>query len=122
MKLLESACLACATLVMVLPAQGFAQSSPAQQATETTVIQSAGFDQPVAMTTLQELRGGSEFVHNEMDLAGTTSNNSAINVATGSNTISSGAFSSMSGVPLVIQNTGANVLIQNAMIVNLKMN
>lgn len=107
---------------MVLPAQGFAQSSPAQQATETTVIQSAGFDQPVAMTTLQELRGGSEFVHNEMDLAGTTSNNSAINVATGSNTISSGAFSSMSGVPLVIQNTGANVLIQNAMIVNLKMN
>lgn len=120
MKLLESACLACATLVMVLPAQGFAQSSPDQQA--STVIQSTGFDKPVAMATLEELRGGSEFVHNEMDLTGTTSHNAAINVATGSNTISSGAFSSMSGIPLVIQNTGANVLIQNAMIVNLKMN
>lgn len=122
MKLLDSACLACAALAMVLPAQAIAQSSPVQQASQSTVIQSAGFDKPVAMATLEEHRGGSEFVHNDMTLAGTTSGNTAINVATGTNTISAGAFSSMSGLPVVIQNSGANVLIQNALILHLQMN
>jgi hypothetical protein len=42
-------------------------------------------------------------------------------VATGANTIAGGAFSGMSGLPLVVQNSGANVLIQNAVIVNVKM-
>ncbi|MEO7401694.1 MAG: hypothetical protein ABIV07_13180 [Polaromonas sp.] len=122
MKITHSPWLAVVALAIVLPTQAFAQSSPVLQATESSVAQTAGFDKPVSTATLERLRGGSEFVHNEMDLTGTTSNNTAINVPTGSNTISSGAFSNMSGMPLVIQNTGANVLIQNAMIVNLKMN
>jgi hypothetical protein len=45
----------------------------------------------------------------------------ADHVATGANTIAGGAFSGMSGLPLVVQNSGANVLIQNAVIVNVKM-
>jgi hypothetical protein len=57
-----------------------------------------------------------------MKLAGTTAGNTAIDVATGTNTISAGAFSNMSGLPLVVQNSGANVLIQNAVILNLQMN
>ena len=55
-------------------------------------------------------------------LAGTTAGNTAVNVATGTNAISAGAFSNMSGLPIVIQNSGANVLIQNAVILNLQMN
>jgi hypothetical protein len=43
-----------------------------------------------------------------------------VNVNTGSNAIGTGAFSAMSGIPIVVQNTGANVLIQNAVILNLK--
>ncbi|MFZ2388886.1 MAG: hypothetical protein WAW69_13895 [Polaromonas sp.] len=122
MKLLHSPWLAAVALAIVLPAQTFAQSSPVEQATESTIAQTAGFDKPVSTATLEELRGGSEFVHNDMTLTGTTSGNTAINVATGTNTISAGAFSSMSGLPVVIQNSGANVLIQNALILNLQTN
>ena len=81
-----------------------------------------GFDKPVEAATLEAYRGGREVVINDMTLAGTTANNTAINVATGTNAISAGAFSNMSGMPLVIQNSGANVLIQNAVILNLQMN
>jgi len=49
-------------------------------------------------------------------------NNSARNVTTGDNNISAGSFANMSGLPTVIQNSGANVLIQNATILNLQMN
>ena len=48
------------------------------------------------------------------------SGNSATHVNTGSNTISDGSFANMSGLPVVIQNTGANVLIQNATVINLQ--
>jgi hypothetical protein len=41
-------------------------------------------------------------------------------VLTGNNTITEGSFSNASGLPMVIQNTGANVLIQNATIVNIQ--
>jgi hypothetical protein len=34
--------------------------------------------------------------------------------------IAGGSFSNASGLPTVIQNTGANVLIQNATIVNVR--
>jgi hypothetical protein len=40
---------------------------------------------------------------------------------TGANTIDAGSFANMSGIPVVIQNSGANVLIQNATIINLQL-
>jgi hypothetical protein len=61
-------------------------------------------------------------VSNDMTLNGTTSNNSARNVNTGENTISAGSFANMAGLPIVVQNTGANVLIQNAVILHVQMN
>ena len=79
------------------------------------------FAQPVDAKNLAEMRGGAQ-THNDMLLDGTTADNSAYKVNTGSNAISSGSFSNMSGIPVVIQNTGANVLIQNAVILNLQMN
>lgn len=76
----------------------------------------------VDSSTLETYRGGSLQVRNDMVLAGTTADNTAHHVNTGNNAISAGAFSNMNGIPLVIQNSGANVLIQNAVIVNLQMN
>jgi hypothetical protein len=117
-----------AALVVALPVQAMAQTSPVQHNAVGTVAQGTersgftGFDKPVETATLEGYRGGREVVVNDMTLAGTTANNTAINVATGTNTISAGAFSNMSGMPLVVQNSGANVLIQNAVILNLQMN
>ena len=48
-------------------------------------------------------------------------NNSATDVVTGANIITNGSFANMSGLPVVIQNSGANVLIQNATVINLQL-
>jgi hypothetical protein len=108
-----------------VPAQGMAQTPMADEATAipaTPDVDRAGFDKPVAAAKLASLRGGTEVVSSDMQLSGTTASNTATNVATGTNAISAGSFSNMSGLPIVIQNTGANVLIQNAVILNLQMN
>lgn len=75
----------------------------------------------VDAATLARQRGGTQ-VRNDIALAGTTADNSASHVTTGNNAINAGAFASMSGLPVVIQNSGANVLIQSAVILNLQMN
>lgn len=69
---------------------------------------------------LAALRGGTDTPWSDMRLNGTVGNNAATNVVTGANIISEGAFSNASGLPMVIQNSGANVLIQNATIVNVQ--
>jgi hypothetical protein len=81
-----------------------------------------GLGPPLGDTELAALRGGTDTtrVFNDMRLRGTTSNNSAVNVRTGSNTIADDALGQVAGIPVVIQNTGANVLIQNAVIVNVQ--
>jgi hypothetical protein len=79
------------------------------------------FDAPaVAADQLGLMRGGADTVSNDMSLSGTVANNTAVNVATGMNTISNGSFSNASGLPVAIQNSGANVLIQNATIINVQ--
>jgi hypothetical protein len=69
---------------------------------------------------LEASRGGADTTRNDMKLDGVVTGNSATNVSTGANVIDSGAFSNMSGIPVVIQNSGANVLIQSATIINLQ--
>ena len=69
---------------------------------------------------LEHLRGGSATPWSDMKLNGAVSGNSAMAVTTGANVITEGAFSNASGLPMVIQNSGANVLIQNATIVNVQ--
>jgi hypothetical protein len=119
-------CAALATgFAFALPTQLMAQTSSAGPATTTAhphSAGSAGFDKPVPTTKLAGYRGGTDVVSNDMRLSGTTAGNTAVNIATGTNAISAGSFSNMSGLPIVIQNTGANVLIQNAVILNLQMN
>ncbi len=57
----------------------------------------------------------------ESELLGTVSDNVATQVTTGSNQITGGAFAGMSGVPVVIQNTGNNVLIQSSTVINVQL-
>ena len=121
MKFLDGFWLGCAVLGMALPAAAIAQTSIVRPATGEAVLNSAGFDHPVATASLETHRGGTQ-VFNDMQLAGTTAGNTATGVVTGANAISAGAFANMSGLPVVIQNSGANVLIQNAIILNLQMN
>ncbi len=113
-----------AVLAIALPAQVFAQASPGAQSDAFTFSARAngGFDNPVAAASLEDYRGGTDTVNNDARLAGTTAGNAATNVATGTNNINAGSFANMTGLPVVIQNSGANVLIQNSTILNLQLN
>ena len=81
---------------------------------------------PVAADQLDAQRGGADTkVNNTLTnitqtntLNGTVDNNSASNIVSGNNAISGGAFQGTTGFPMVIQNSGSNVLIQNATILN----
>lgn len=113
----------CLVLGIMLPATVAAQSAQPERDTVGADTRSVAFvAQPVDADTLARTRGGAEVVNNDMTLRGVTANNSARNVTTGDNSISAGSFANMSGLPTVIQNSGANVLIQNATILNLQMN
>ncbi len=81
---------------------------------------SDGIGIALSATALDDLRGGSDLVFNDMQLKGTVANTRASQVITGSNAISEGSFANASGLPTVIQNSGANVLIQNATILNVQ--
>lgn len=70
---------------------------------------------------LGKQRGGTDpGTLSNMKLNGVVANNNASNLTTGNNTISDGAFAGINGVPLVVQNSGNNVLIQSATILNVQ--
>lgn len=71
---------------------------------------------------LAENRGGADTHLSELRAVGTVNDVSVWNTVTGHNTITEGALAGASGLPMVIQNSGNGVLIQNATIVNLDMN
>ncbi|MEO6170309.1 MAG: hypothetical protein ABIO84_05180 [Lysobacter sp.] len=78
----------------------------------------AGFGAAIDSVTLDALRGGD--VDNDLRNNGIVNDNHAENVNSGTNTLTGSAFSNASGISTVIQNSGSNVLIQNAMIVNVQ--
>ena len=65
--------------------------------------------------------GKDDTMHAEAVLGGTVGNNTAINTVSGSNIIDGGSFANSQGLPVVIQNSGSNVLIQNATVINLRL-
>jgi hypothetical protein len=111
-----------ATLAVALPVASMAQPVPVAPSEDTRSAAALAFSSPVSADMLEEHRGGSAAVRSEMTLTGNTSGNTAINVAAGNNAINAGSFSNLSGLPVVIQNSGANVLIQSALILNLTIN
>lgn len=103
-------------------AAGTDESNQAQAANETAAAGgSLAFSQSVVLDTdLDGQRGGQDLHISEMDLKGVVGQNVATNLTTGGNFIGEGAFGNAAGIPLVVQNSGNNVLIQNAVIVNVK--
>jgi hypothetical protein len=101
------------------------QDEPAKQDTkpEASVPAKSGlsvdFGPAADVDKLDKSRGGAE-TKNDMKLDGVVTGNSTTNVNSGANVIDSGAFANMSGIPVVIQNSGSNVLIQSATIINLQ--
>lgn len=80
----------------------------------------AVFGVAAADDLLARARGGTDTTTITTRLTGDVSGNSATNFTTGANVIQGGSFANMSGIPIVVQNTGANVLIQNATVINLQ--
>lgn len=77
---------------------------------------------PAAQHTLDMHRAGAD-TRVELNLQesnGTVEDNLAIHTVSGRNTITEGAFANSSGLPIAIQNSGNNNLIQNSVILNLK--
>ena len=74
------------------------------------------FERPVSLESLDDLRGGDS----RSGVNGEVGNNSVEGVVSGDNRINTRSFAGASGITTVIQNTGANVLIQNGMVVNVQ--
>lgn len=101
-------------LLLALCSAGWAQ---AQYAAPPPVA----LGEPLSDVQLQAYRGGFDTVHNDLRLQGTVTENSAVNVLSGNNAIADSAFANASGLPMVIQNSGSNVSIQNATVVNVQL-
>lgn len=94
-----------------------AQSSAS--ATDVAARPVEGLGKRVDSSTLARLSGGNETTET-MTLNGTVASNTVDHVVNGANVISTGAFDGAMGLPMVIQNSGNGVLIQNATIVNVQ--
>lgn len=90
------------------------------EVSQPTPLQNFSGGSALDVEALDAYRGGTEVV-NDMKLNGVVSDNQAYNLNTGNNTITGGALAGASGMPMLIQNSGNNVLIQNATIVNVQM-
>ncbi|RDI98079.1 hypothetical protein DVT68_13430 [Dyella solisilvae] len=73
----------------------------------------------VDTSTLADMSGGTEIIQNT-SLTGTVSNDSADHVISGYNLITGGSLAGEAGIPVVIQNSGSNVLIQNATVLTVQ--
>lgn len=112
------------------PVSGTAERQRAPAA-DVNSADGKGNADPLAASVIDEgrlgtARGGAEpepvnLTLNTNNSTGSVSGNVATNLTTGSNNISDSAFSNSAGVPVVIQNTGNNVLIQNSTILNLQL-
>jgi hypothetical protein len=82
------------------------------------------FNQTIPTETLAAERGGAVQINNETQIIntntvnGTVTDVTVLNNTTGNNSVDGGAFTGAQGFPMVIQNSGNGVLIQNATILN----
>jgi hypothetical protein len=112
--------------LMLLLACGFTPKLFAAE--QTNKAQQFGSEQAIASDQLEQSRGGADTTNNSVttitnsnDVNGSVDHNSATNVVSGNNTIDGGAFAGANGFPMVIQNSGSNVLIQNSTILTLEL-
>jgi hypothetical protein len=87
----------------------------------STLSKSNGvFDAAISDDMLAGQRGMA-LITNTNDLDAALHSNSATDVVTGYNMVSEGSLTNNAGLSTVIQNSGNNVLIQNAVILNIQM-
>src|SRR5450830_359462 len=113
-------CLSAVLLSFVVAGASAEDKVPARTPAPAT----SSWPAPAASARLAGQRGGADTLNTQSaqsTLSATVSDNAARNVVSGNNVIDNGAFANMSGLPMVIQNTGANVLIQNSTVINLQM-
>src|SRR5690554_1248497 len=81
-----------------------------------------GFGQAVDEPALELMRGGDATITTVVDVdnRGQVDGNTAVGTVGGPNTVTGGAFGNAAGINTVIQNSGANVLIQNGTAVNVQ--
>lgn len=78
----------------------------------------SGFDTAMSEEILADQRGMAVTNTNDMDAY--LYENSVVDAITGGNLISEGSLANNAGLSTVIQNSGNNVLIQNALILNIQ--
>lgn len=88
---------------------------------ENDQLEKGEFGIAITDESLATNRGGHNQELNTNTLDAKFYNNQATGNVTGSNFVTAGAFSGTSGFATVIQNSGNNVLIQNATILNVKL-
>jgi hypothetical protein len=110
-------------LVMTLLGGAFLPLQVSAEETEQQATIRAGEIFGSAAVDSQDLdisRGGAEITLNDLKNDGLVSQNHASNLVTGSNFVTDGSFAGAAGFSTVVQNSGNNVLIQNATIINLR--
>jgi len=91
----------------------------AVDAAKTQSSSAPGLGSGVDNATLAGMSGGT-LVQQNTSLNGTVTNDTADHVISGANVITGGSFSGEVGIPVVIQNSGSNVLIQNATVISVE--
>lgn len=107
----------CVTLAAYGAGAARADEPGAQPAPGRSSVDAAFGAAPLESVALADQRGGSE---SSMVSYGVVEGNSASGVTSGNNSISGDAFTGTNGLPMVIQNTGNNVLIQNSTVVDVQ--
>lgn len=112
--------LSAASVVVAAEPTGTTASAPVVADNPEATSQSVeGLGVAIGTADLGALRGGDDVQSQTILVDGTVTDNSAENVVSGHNVISDGSFGNAAGIATVIQNSGSNVLIQNAMNVNI---
>jgi len=104
--------------LLAVAAPASAESDASASATQAEPML-ARFGAALDETALASQRGGQQDAFfNDTRSRATISQTSTSNVGTGTNSIADGAFTNSNGLPMVIQNTGNNVIIQNSTILS----
>jgi hypothetical protein len=109
---------------LLAPAGALAESGGDEGARAAKAVEPRipGFGAAVDESALEGQRGGQDDAYfNDMRSRAQVYQTSTSNVSTGDNTINGGAFANANGLPIVVQNSGNNVVIQNSTILNLQL-
>lgn len=108
----------CLLIVLVIMLHSQEAKADLAQEQDKLVFSSAETAQPEELDNASGREGVDMTTLNNMNVRATLSGNQANNTVNGYNIIDHGAFAQASGINSVIQNTGNNVIIQDATIVN----